>query len=417
MRDALLESDHCAMGSFMKTAMTFAFLAAMPCCAHSAIIHVPADQPTIQAGIDVAAESDTVLIATGTYAGNIIVDKPLILLGEDRDVTVLDGGGSGDVISVTANRVHIANLMVQNAGFVWEDDYDYDSGIQFNLCDSGSVVNCVFIYNPAASISMHGSQFNRIEGCYIYGGRAGIYFFEGTVDPFRQNLQNEISICTIQDAESYGIRFAHTVAYHHQGNKIFGNVVVNCAVGLGAIMWNENVASYNDFINGSVGVNISACMGGGNSNLCHHNNFTNCSASDWDDVYMPTEDFWNLTDPALGNYWTEYAEVDNNGDGIGDSPHPIDGNAGTFDYYPLMQPVTLPTNCVGIRGNIDGDQAEEINVADLVYLVTYMFQDGPEPPSPEEADINGDFTGPDIADLVYLATYMFQNGPPPVACP
>lgn len=35
--------------------------------AFSATIHVPADQPTIQAGVNAAASGDTVLVAPGVY--------------------------------------------------------------------------------------------------------------------------------------------------------------------------------------------------------------------------------------------------------------------------------------------------------------------------------------------------------------
>ena len=38
----------------------------------SQIIHVPADQPTIQAGINVASDGDTVMVSDGTYFENIV---------------------------------------------------------------------------------------------------------------------------------------------------------------------------------------------------------------------------------------------------------------------------------------------------------------------------------------------------------
>ena len=72
--------------------------------------------------------------------------------------------------------------------------------------------------------------------------------------------------------------------------------------------------------------------------------------------------------------------------------------------------------CCDIRADINHNGAGP-DIADLVYLVNYMFQTGPQPPCFEEADINGDGSDtPDIADLVYLVTYMFQGGPAPVPC-
>ena len=72
-----------------------------------------------------------------------------------------------------------------------------------------------------------------------------------------------------------------------------------------------------------------------------------------------------------------------------------------------------------IRGNIDYDLLDEINIADLVYMVDYMFNQGPEPPCWDEAELEPPFGDLQVAiqDLVYLVDYMFNSGPPPVACP
>jgi len=69
-----------------------------------------------------------------------------------------------------------------------------------------------------------------------------------------------------------------------------------------------------------------------------------------------------------------------------------------------------------IRGNVDYDAADQIDISDLVYLVDYMFTGGPAPVCFEEADM--DCTGGiiDIADLVYLVDYMFNQGPAPCRC-
>jgi len=69
-----------------------------------------------------------------------------------------------------------------------------------------------------------------------------------------------------------------------------------------------------------------------------------------------------------------------------------------------------------MRGDGIHEDIFDLNILDLVHLVKYMFQQGPEPLCMEEADINAD-GGIDIADLIYLIFYMFQGGPPPMDCP
>ncbi len=53
-----------------------------------------------------------------------------------------------------------------------------------------------------------------------------------------------------------------------------------------------------------------------------------------------------------------------------------------------------------------------IDISDLVYMVSYMFQGGPSPYMECLMDVNCDCSV-DISDLVYLVSYMFQGGPPP----
>jgi len=63
-----------------------------------------ADYTRIQDAIDNATEGDTVYVFNGTYYENIVVNKTINLIGEDRspwNASVIDGGGSGDVVHVS----------------------------------------------------------------------------------------------------------------------------------------------------------------------------------------------------------------------------------------------------------------------------------------------------------------------------
>ena len=63
-----------------------------------------------------------------------------------------------------------------------------------------------------------------------------------------------------------------------------------------------------------------------------------------------------------------------------------------------------------LRGDCNRDGI--IDIADVVYLINYLFIDGPAPVPLEAGDANCDGLV-DIADVVYLINYLFINGPPP----
>ncbi len=74
--------------------------------------------------------------------------------------------------------------------------------------------------------------------------------------------------------------------------------------------------------------------------------------------------------------------------------------------------------CVGMRGNVDNDPTDNADVADITYLVTYLFLGGPAPVCTEEANADGDIAeGVNVADLTFLVSYSFLGGAAPPPCP
>src|SRR6266851_50390 len=77
-----------------------------PSAASGVIIHVPGDQPTIQAAINAAANGDTVLVSNGTYKESINFNGKAITVTSVNGpkVTTIDGGGTNTVVFFQTNE-------------------------------------------------------------------------------------------------------------------------------------------------------------------------------------------------------------------------------------------------------------------------------------------------------------------------
>jgi hypothetical protein len=131
-------------------------------------------------------------------------------------------------------------------------------------------------------------------------------------------------------------------------------------------------------------------------------------------VIDATDNWWGIADSASIEALV-YHNADN-------------PNCPVVDYVPFadssfsFDDTISCCNGDGIRANVDNQAGPggEVDVADLTYLVAFLFQGGPAPPCTDEGNVDG-LTGPagdiDVADLTYLVAFLFQGGPQPLPCP
>ena len=84
----------------------------------------------------------------------------------------------------------------------------------------------------------------------------------------------------------------------------------------------------------------------------------------------------------------------------------------------------IPVGCCENRGNADGvigPSGDPVDVADVTYLVAYLWLGGPDPVCAEEGNVDGIVGASgeptDVADVTYAVAYLWLGGPAPPPCP
>ena len=79
------------------------------------LVLLSADINPLQNAINHAHAGDTIKLSAGLYLGNILINKPLTLLGKESGV-IIQGEQQGSVITITASHVRLENLTITDSG-------------------------------------------------------------------------------------------------------------------------------------------------------------------------------------------------------------------------------------------------------------------------------------------------------------
>lgn len=200
-----------------------------------------ADYRKIQDAIDNATDGDTIFVYKGIYRENLNLNKAVILEGEDKNDTVIDGRNTGIVIGVIVDSVSISNFKIQNSGEIGSPEYNsaiklhsshnkiYENiitnnniGIFLKSSSNNMIHNNIILDNLDEAFRIEDSSNNVISENHIFNNDAGM-FIDSTPHGFNPISSNNTIIKNNISNNRLGILIRSTSHCNITNNIIQGN--------------------------------------------------------------------------------------------------------------------------------------------------------------------------------------------------
>jgi nitrous oxidase accessory protein len=351
------------------------------------VIHAGISFPVkfIRKAVELAQPFDTIYIEKGIYKeGNIVITKPVCLLGEKQ--TVLDGEKKFEILTLSGKNFIVKGITFKNSGASAMNDYASIKVIDASdfIIENNTIENSYFAIHIANSnyftvrknfitgtpgeeqttgngIHLWKCNHATIESNYIAGHRDGIYFEFVT----QSQIQNNFSEKNIR----YGLHFMFS-----NDDRYISNTFRNNEAGV-AVMFSHHVRMEKNTFEDNIGASsyglllkeisdgwvsentfsrntIGILMEGTNRIEAKKNKFVNngcalkvqasCSANTVENNNFIGNTFDVATNGSLvlstfsKNYWDKYEGYDLNHDGTGDVPfHPVSMYAMIIESNPI----------------------------------------------------------------------------------
>ena len=336
-----------------------------------------AEQVAVRPGPDALARAlaaarpgDELVLSEGTYTGPVQIQTPLKLTGP---LARIESPGKGTVVTVTAPDVTISGVTISGAGARLDR---LDSGIRLLKGADRALVTGVTLDGNLIGVDMHGAKDATIRGNRIIGrndlrvaergpgvyvwnapgltvedntitkGRDGVFITTSNEAIYRRNRFSDLRFAfhsmyanriEVTDNVSHGNDMGFAFMYSTRlvvarnlsiGDRnhgffmnfanrahLLGNEVRNggekC---LFIYNSNNNRFERNRFEGCGIGVHFTA---GSQGNILTRNAFVGNRTQ----VKHVGTRWLEWSDAGVGNYWSDHAAFDVNGDGIADSPY------------------------------------------------------------------------------------------------
>ncbi len=236
----------------------------------------PGNYSRIQDAINDANDGDTIFVYddSSPYYENIVINKSIRLIGEDKNTTIIDGKKNGSVIYINVGNVEVSGFSITNSSAEW-----LEGGIKLYHSIHANIHSNI-LYNNCIGILLDSSNYNTIADNVLMNNiEEGIRL----IDSKSNNIEKNTAVCNgavgITISRSSNNRVANNIIgrnkvgiwiwYGSENNKIISNIIYLNLFGMDLSICGKNKIKGNIFKGNVLGITLWWSQ----KNIIKNNNF------------------------------------------------------------------------------------------------------------------------------------------------